>query len=134
MSFISVTRLRLRSARYLPPFLWHTLRSLRQARRAPGNLAAKTRRAADGAYWTLTAWDAADAMRAYRNSGAHKAAMPKLVDWCDEASVGHWEQESAALPDWREAHRRMLETGRLSKVKHPSARQSTGEMPAPENI
>ena len=71
MAFISVTRLRLRSVRYLPPFLWHTLRSLLQAKRAPGNVSARTRRAADGAYWTLTAWDAPDAMRAYRNSGAH---------------------------------------------------------------
>jgi hypothetical protein len=134
MAFISVTRLRLRSVRYLPPFLWHTLRSLRQAQRAPGNLSTKTRRAPDGAYWTLTAWDAEAAMRAYRNSGAHKGAMPKLLEWCDEASVGHWEQESSGLPDWREAHRRMFETGRLSKVNHPSERQRAGEMPAPENI
>ena len=134
MAFISVTRLRLRSLRYLPPFLWHTLRSLLQAKRAPGNLSAKTRRAADGAFWTLTAWDAAAAMRAYRNSGAHKRAMPKLLEWCDEASIGHWEQEPAEPPDWREAHRRMVETGRLSKVNHPSARQKAGEMPAPENI
>lgn len=134
MAFISVTRLRLRSARYLPPFLWRTLTSLLQARRAPGNLSARTRRAADGAFWTLTAWDAEASMRAYRNSGAHRKAMPKLLEWCDEASVGHWEQEPAELPDWGEAHRRMFQSGRLSKVNHPSARQRAGEMPAPENI
>jgi quinol monooxygenase YgiN len=134
MAFISVTRLRLRSVRYLPPFLWHTLRSLLQAKRAPGNLSAKTRRAPDGAFWTLSAWESEASMRAYRNSAAHKKAMPKLLEWCDEASVGHWEQASGELPDWREAHRRMVETGRLSKVNHPSERQRAGEMPPPENI
>lgn len=130
MAFISVTRLRLRSLRYLPPFLWHSFRSTRQARRAAGNLETRVRRAPDGAFWTLTAWADAKAMAAYRNSGPHKRAMPKLLGWCDEASVGHWEQESPALPDWTEAQRRMREVGRLSKVNHPSPRQRAGEIPS----
>ena len=33
--------------------------------------------------------------------------MRRLAEWCDEASVAHWTQESAALPDWIEVHRRM---------------------------
>lgn len=131
MTFISVTRLRLRSLRYLLPFVWHSFRSLRQAKRAPGNISAQAARLPDGAFWTLSSWDSAKSMSAYRNSGAHRRAMPKLLEWCDEASVGHWEQESSELPGWDEAHRRMVETGRLSKVNHPSARQKAGEMPAP---
>ena len=72
-------------------------------------------------YWTVTAWDDEGAMKAYRNAGAHRRAMPKLLNWCDEASVAHWAQESAELPDKREAHRRMLAEGRISKVHFPSA-------------
>jgi len=48
-------------------------------------------------------------------------AMPHLMEWCDKASVAHWEQEESALPAWEEADRRMRETGRASKVKYPSA-------------
>ena len=59
-------------------------------------------------------------MRAYMSSGAHKPAMRKLVGWCDEASVVHWEQESAELPSWTEVHRRMQADGRASHVAHPS--------------
>lgn len=134
MTFISVTRLRIRSRRYLPPFIWHTFRSFIQARRAPGNLKATTKRAPDGAYWTLSAWESEASMRAYRNSGAHRKAMPKLLEWCDEAAVGHWEQERAELPDWRDARRLMLELGRISKVKHPSPEQAAGQLVAPDNF
>jgi hypothetical protein len=72
------------------------------------------------------------AMRVYRGSGAHMKAMPKLLDWCDEASIAHWEQESNELPDWVDAHRRMVAEGRMSKVKHPSEAQLAKKIAAPK--
>jgi hypothetical protein len=58
--------------------------------------------------------------------------MRKLMEWCDEAAVVHWTQESAALPIWLEAHRRLQEVGRLSKVNHPSAAHLAHEFAAPQ--
>lgn len=72
------------------------------------------------------------AMRAYISSGAHRRVMPKLKDWCDEAYVAHWEQESTALPDWTEAHRQMKENGRRSKVNNPSPAHLEFEIPKPK--
>ena len=120
MPLISVTRLRIRSPWFLPAFFWYALRSRLQARRAPGCLAAETLNDANRAFWTRTAWAGEAAMRAYMTSDAHRRAMPKLKDWCDEASITHWQQDNAALPDWREAHRQMAELGRPSKVRHPA--------------
>ena len=121
MALISVTRLRLRSARYLPPFFWHVLGSTRQARRAPGFLGGQLAVEGNRGFWTITAWSDEAAMRAYRNAGAHRRAMPKLLTWCDETSVAHWQQDGPDLPDMPEALQRMLAGGRLSKVQHPSA-------------
>ncbi len=53
-------------------------------------------------------------------SGAHLRAMPKLLNWCDEASVVHWTQDNLIVPDWAEADRRMRKEGRPSKVRNPS--------------
>ncbi len=120
MALISITRLRVRSPRYLLPFIWYSLLSAWQAKRAPGNLGVKLLRDANSTYWTNTAWQDEAAMRAFMLSGAHRRAMPKLLEWCDEASVARWSQETTQLPDWPEAHRRMVEEGRRSKVNHPS--------------
>ncbi len=120
MPVISVTRLRVRSIRYLLQFFWQALASVRQAERTPGFLGGRIARDARNAFWTLTAWDDLAAMKAFRDTGAHRKVMPKLMDWCDEASVANWEQESAQLPDWPEAYRRMVSEGRPSKVKQPS--------------
>ena len=111
MVFISVTRLRLRSIRFFPPFLWWGLLSGVQAKRAPGNLKATGLRDLHLTFWTLTAWTDEHAMRAFMLSGAHQRVMPKLFNWCDEASVVHWNQETAELPSWSEAHRRWSKTG-----------------------
>ena len=84
-------------------------------------------------FWTLSAWADEAAMKAFMLSGPHRKSMPKLMEWCDEASVGHWLQETADLPDWKEAHRRMVEEGRMSKVKHPSAAQEAKQISGPRD-
>jgi hypothetical protein len=57
--------------------------------------------------------------------------MPKLMHWCDEAATAHYTQDSATLPTWTEAHRRLLAEGRKSKVRHPSPAHEAFEIPPP---
>ena len=132
MPFASVTRLRLRSARYLIPFLIYSLLSSRQARRSRGNLGLKLLRDADQTFWTLTAWQDEEAMRSFMMSGSHRRAMPKLLGWCDEASVAHWTQEASELLGWDQAHRKMVEQGRPSKVRFPSRDHIARRIPEPQ--
>jgi heme-degrading monooxygenase HmoA len=132
MPLISVTRLRVRSVRYLPEFLWDTFQSVRQVQRSPGFLGGRLLVNSGYVFWTMTAWQDEAAMNAYRTSGAHRQAMPKLLNWCDEAAVAHWTQESAEIPEWQQTHQHMSERGRLSKVNHPSAAQASQKIPAPQ--
>lgn len=131
MAFISVTRLRVRSWAYMPLFVWRTRQSVRQTERSGGFLGGKLLREARNAFWTMTAWEDEGAMNAFRTSGAHRSAMPKLLDWCDEAYVARWNQETSDLPTWMEAHRRIVEEGRISKVNHPSSDQLAKRIPPP---
>jgi len=131
MTFISATRLRVRSIRFLPAFLYYALKSSRQARQAPGSLGVALLNDAHWTYWTCSAWQNESAMRAFMMAAPHRNAMPKLIHWCSEAAVAHWVQESPALPDWQEAHRRMVAEGRPSKVSHPSPDHEAFRIPPP---
>ena len=132
MPFVSITRLRLRSWRFLPMFAWHALWSWRQAGRAEGNLASKLLGDRRNTFWTSTLWNSEAAMKKFMISGPHMKAMRKLADWCDEAAVVHWNQESGELPTWREAYLRLKNEGRRSKVNHPSAGHRAYEFPEPK--
>lgn len=131
MALVSVTRLRVRSARYLPLFLWKALKTARQAERTSGFLGGRLLVEAKTVFWTLTAWEDSSAMNVFRTQGSHGGVMPNLLEWCDEASVVHWTQLTDTLPSWQEAHYRMMKEGRPSKVKHPSAAQVAYEIPEP---
>ena len=96
MPFISITRLRVRSVRFLPFFLLYTYRSLGQVKKSSGFQGGGLLADRSWTFWTMTAWDNQESMRRFMTSGSHKAAMPKLLDWCDEASVVHWERPEAA--------------------------------------
>lgn len=120
MAFVSVTRLRVRSLRFMPGFLIRAAQANAQIKSAPGFMAGALLPDKRRTFWTLTLWTDAAAARAYQLSGAHRAAMPKLVHWCDEASVVHWTQKEPTLPDWATAERRMRAEGRVTPVKHPS--------------
>src|ERR1700730_8434496 len=89
MPCVSITRLRLRSWRFLPMFAWYTLRSSRQAGRAEGNLASKLLRDRRNTFWTSTLWTGEAAMKGFMISGFHGKAMRMLAEWCDEAAVVH---------------------------------------------
>ena len=128
MVLASVTRLRLRSARHLLGFFRHAARSLKAARGAAGNLGAEVRRTKRLAFWTLTVWESEEAMRAYVKAPPHREAMAKLAGWCDEAAYTRWRHEGETPPDWDDAARHLLASGRLSKVDRPSQRQSAGEI------
>jgi len=120
MPLISMTRLRVRSFRYLLSFFWQTLKVARQAEQSPKFLGGRILREARNAFWTVTAWEDEAAMLSFRQKGAHRIVMPKLLNWCDEAAYCHWKQNTADLPDWAEAHRRLVQAGKLSKVYLPS--------------
>jgi hypothetical protein len=132
MALISVTRLRVRSFIYLPQFFWGTFKSIRQVERSSGFLGGRLLVNGKNVFWTMTVWKDQAAMNAYRTGGAHSKAMPKLLKWCSEAAVVHWNQESPEIPDWQEAQLHMEKEGRLSKVNHPSPVQVSNHIPGPE--
>lgn len=132
MHFVSVTRLRIRKWRYLPAFFYFTARSLVQSKRASGNLSTSLTRDAHLVFWTITVWRDEHTMRNFRNHGPHLRAMPKLREWCDEATYLHWQQEPQEPPNLATACERLVREGIVSKVNHPSADHATRNFLAPK--
>lgn len=133
MPVVSVTRLRVRSWRFLPGFAWFAFRSGREASNADGNIAAQVMNDRHRTFWTATIWATEAAMKNFMLAGAHREAMHKLLDWCDEAALVRWTQEGSELPTWPEAHHRLQTEGRRSKVDHPSAAHVAYQVPAPHS-
>src|SRR5205085_11808035 len=115
--FASVTRLRVRSIKFVPSFLWRNFLTERQVMRAPGFLGGRLLVDVRRTFWTLTVWESEKAMKAFRGSGAHAAVMPRLARWCDEASYAHWELASAEIPSWPDASEHVLRDGRRCGVE-----------------
>ena len=131
MPFVSITRLRVRSWQCVPGFLIQSLRAAFQAKRAGGNLEVSVLRDADRAFWTRTVWRDEAAMRAFMQSGVHRRIMARLPEWCDEAALVHWVQDANEPASWAEAHRRLKQEGRRSRVSHPSEAQRRFEIREP---
>ena len=125
LPFISITRLRIRSFRFLPAFLKLASHAVSEVKRAPGFQGGSLLADRKWAFWTMTSWESERSMQTYMTAGAHQVAMPKLLDWCDEASIVHWMQTESSLPTWREAEARMRREGRASRVRNPSVRHQT---------
>jgi hypothetical protein len=129
--FVSITRLRVRSIRYLPQFLWTTNLAMRQVVRSAGFRRGRLLADAHRTYWTVTIWENEKEMKAYRGAQAHGKAMPRLAGWCDEAAYTHWEQEGDSPPSWDVVWERLVEDGRLSRVAHPSSGHEARIFPKP---
>jgi heme-degrading monooxygenase HmoA len=120
---VSVTRIRVRSVKFIPTFMWMNFLTARQIVRSPGFSGGRLLIDANRTFWTLTAWETEQNMKAFRGSGAHVRAMPRLLEWCDESSYAHWTTTDAVVPAWPEAYEHLVNEGRLSRVNHPSPNQ-----------
>jgi hypothetical protein len=108
------------------------VRSAREAKNASGYLAVSVLSDANFVFWTRTLRTDERSMRAFMFAPAHRRVMPKLLQWCDEAAVAHWPQDSFEPPSWQEVHRRLQQEGRTSKVDHPSAAQQRFDIAPPK--
>ena len=124
---VSVTRLHLASWWSFPQFLLHSLKSIAQARRAPGYMGGWAGNDSERGFWTATVWQSVDAMYAFRNHDAHRRAMPKLLHLSDQAAFTHFDQTGTHAPTPEAAYERLKRDGKLSKVNAPSAQHVAGE-------
>lgn len=106
--YVSITGLRLKNRGYMLRFWWHAIRSMVQARKAPGNLSAETR-TIDGVHHTLSVWVDEQAMRTFLVSGAHLGAMKAFSAIATGRTLGFTADRQ---PDWETAHRRWLSQAR----------------------
>jgi Domain of unknown function (DUF3291) len=129
--FSSVTRLRVRSIRFLPSFVWYTFQTQRQVERAPGFVGGRLLVDSKNTFWTLTVWESEKAMKTFRGAGTHARVMSRLPKWCDEAAYAHWSPQDNAIPEWTEAHQQLIAEGRLSRVDHPAPSHTDRQFPSP---
>ena len=94
--YISITGLRIKRVWHIPAFWSHAIRSMAQARRAPGNISAKAR-IIGGVHHTVSVWTDRAAMRAYLVSGPHLAAMRIFPRIATGKVAGYLAQQA---PDW----------------------------------
>jgi hypothetical protein len=99
--YVSITGLQLKGRRPHVRFWWHAIRSMIQARKAPGNLFVDARFIA-GVHHTRSAWVDEAAMRRYLVAGAHMQAMKAFGTIATGRTLGF---PADTVPDWDEVHR-----------------------------
>ena len=129
MQFVSVTRLKLRAIWKFFAFRKANEASIKALQQSDGLVEAHELMDKGLTFWTLTVWDSQEAMMHFRNSPAHREAMRNLPDWCEEASYHHWVSNADEQINWPIASSRLLNEGKLSKVRNPSKNQTQGVFP-----
>ncbi len=82
MVFVSLTRLRIRSIRFVPLFAFHTFRSLRQVSKSPGFQSGSLLADRSWTFWTLTAMG-----HAGEHAGLHGLGFAQAGDAASAALV-----------------------------------------------
>jgi len=131
MPVVVVTRLRLRDPAFLDEFFTAAVAVLEQAKNSGGNLGADVLADANNAWWTLTAWQERDSMKAFVCTEPHLSTMAHLGDWCDEATFVDWEQASEDLPDWQTSYRRLVADGQAASLAYASDAHQSRSFPPP---
>lgn len=103
--YISVTRLHLKGKRMLPAFIWYSIRSVIQTKKARGLIYSSYNKDDLYTYWTLSVWENKQYMSEYRNVGNHLKAMQASRKIADELEYISWEADE--IPNWKECQQRL---------------------------
>lgn len=106
--YVSITGLTLKGPLHLFRFWWHAVRSMRQAKAAPGNVSAEAQ-TINGVHHTLTVWESEHAMRRFLYQGAHGKAIRAFGSIATGKTFGF---ETDQVPQWSDVHGLWLERGR----------------------
>lgn len=129
MPIVVATRMVPSKIRYVPPFVFGSLRAAVQARRSPGFRCGALRMERGPAFWTLTVWEDGRAMASYRDSGAHGALVPNMARWAKEAAFTAWKADTTDLPSWSQAHSRLVERANFSDLLAPNEAHANQHFP-----
>ncbi|MEU9481291.1 DUF3291 domain-containing protein [Streptomyces sp. NPDC048191] len=104
------------ASRFETRSLWGALRFLartpavwRQIGRAPGAYGAALKaRPLRRTFWTLSAWESADALKTFARSGAHRPTARGLSSQMRDVRFATWQTSADRLPvRWEEAERHL---------------------------
>ncbi|MEU9331978.1 DUF3291 domain-containing protein [Streptomyces sp. NPDC048290] len=95
-------------------FLARTPGVWRQVLRAPGAHGATLKAEVfKRTFWTLSAWESAEALKEFARSGTHAPTSRKLAPRMRDAAYASWTTSADQLPvDWDEARRRLASAQR----------------------
>jgi hypothetical protein len=131
MPYLSMTRLKLRSPRYLPSFLIYNSQIVEEIRVSHGFLKGKQSATLNLSMWTATLWNSyVDLQRFYR-TGSHAKVMSQIDMWSSEAASGNREVYSLDIPSWQSIGLFLTESGHFLNLKNPSHKHQERTIQAP---
>ena len=131
MPVIVVTRLRLKDPALLDEFFTDAVAAIEQAQKSEGNLGTDALAEAHNAWWSVSAWQDRQLMRAFVNSQPHLGITARLDHYCDEATFVDWEQDSPGLPDWQTSWRHLTADGKAAELTDASPANQARDFPPP---
>ncbi|WP_323379926.1 DUF3291 domain-containing protein [Streptomyces alkaliphilus] len=108
-ALVMASRFEVHSAAHVPRFLVKSLLAWKQVRSTPGaygvSLVAQPWKRT---FWTLSAWESDEALRAYATTEPHRSIMTGLGPVMKDALFVRWEVATDDLPvTWEEARHRL---------------------------
>jgi heme-degrading monooxygenase HmoA len=134
MTLVVATRMKVNRPRDVPAFFRTALAVARQSKGSPGFRGGSLRVEPTRTFWTLTAWEDAASMSAFRDTGAHREAMPALAAWADEAYFVAWSQPDGRMPGWSDLRQRLPGRPLFADLDHPSDGHRRRDTPGPGRV
>ena len=131
MPVIVVTRLRLKDPALLDEFFTDGVAAIEQAQKSEGNLGTDALAEAHNAWWSVSAWQDRQLMRAFVDTQPHLGITARLDHYCDEATFVDWEQDSPDLPDWQTSWRHLTADGKAAELTEASPANQGRDFPPP---
>ncbi len=134
MSYLSMTRLKLKSPRHLIPFWIYNEKVVWQVRKAEGFLRGRWLANYSLSMWTTTLWESQQVAKKFYLQGSHREAMTRLSKWSSEAVLCSQDINTTELPSWQKVGDELAHQGRFVAIEEPSFNHQNKVVEAPNFV